>query len=423
MREAVNASKAKAAATRRRKATEVQPAEADPVARVLVDLPLAHLDKPFDYLVPTAMAEQGGGRRPGEGPVRRPGRRRVPGRAPQRLRPHRPAGAAAPRRQRRARPQPRRSPRCRPRSPSGTPAPAPTCSGSRSRRGTPPPRRSRHPRRRPRASTRPPDEAAWADHEHGPAFLQHLADGGAPRAVWSAAPATDWPLLLAHAAAAAYASGRGALLCVPDKKDLDRLDAALTAGARRGPPRRRSPPTAAPPPATATSSPSAAGARRIVAGTRAAQLRPGPRPRPGRDLGRRRRPARRAARAVPPHPRDAPAARRAGRDRRPGRRVRPHRRGGVPAPLRLGPRDRATPRGGPRAGVGQRRRRLGAGAATRPERPRRAACRRRRPGRSATASSPARCWCRRPGSATSPASPASAAAHPPAAACAPARSR
>ena len=27
-------------------------AEADPVARVLVDVPLAHLDRPFDYAVP-----------------------------------------------------------------------------------------------------------------------------------------------------------------------------------------------------------------------------------------------------------------------------------------------------------------------------------------------------------------------------------
>ncbi|MGA9746485.1 MAG: primosome assembly protein PriA, partial [Nocardioides sp.] len=30
----------------------VDPADARPVARVLVDVPLAHLDKPFDYLVP-----------------------------------------------------------------------------------------------------------------------------------------------------------------------------------------------------------------------------------------------------------------------------------------------------------------------------------------------------------------------------------
>jgi len=33
----------------------VPPAETLPVARVLVDVPLAHLDRPFDYLVPASM--------------------------------------------------------------------------------------------------------------------------------------------------------------------------------------------------------------------------------------------------------------------------------------------------------------------------------------------------------------------------------
>src|SRR5690242_20216350 len=32
-------------------------AEVDPVAQVLVDVPLAHLDRPFDYAVPATMAE------------------------------------------------------------------------------------------------------------------------------------------------------------------------------------------------------------------------------------------------------------------------------------------------------------------------------------------------------------------------------
>src|SRR5690349_404351 len=58
MREAVKASRAKAAATRRRKQTEAEPAATDHVAHVLVDLPLAHLDRPFDYLVPATMDAQ-----------------------------------------------------------------------------------------------------------------------------------------------------------------------------------------------------------------------------------------------------------------------------------------------------------------------------------------------------------------------------
>ena len=57
LRAAVDDAKAKAAATRRRTAAQWQPAETDPVARVLVDIALAHLDRPFDYAVPTAMAE------------------------------------------------------------------------------------------------------------------------------------------------------------------------------------------------------------------------------------------------------------------------------------------------------------------------------------------------------------------------------
>jgi len=72
-------------------------------------------------------------------------------------------------------------------------------------------------------------EAAWAAHGPAAAFLGHLAGGGAPRAVWSAAPGTDWPRLVAQAVAATVASGRGALVVVPDGKDVTRVDAALTA--------------------------------------------------------------------------------------------------------------------------------------------------------------------------------------------------
>ncbi len=56
MREVVKASRARSAATRRRAAARDEISEIDPVARVLVDLPLAHLDRPFDYAVPAAMA-------------------------------------------------------------------------------------------------------------------------------------------------------------------------------------------------------------------------------------------------------------------------------------------------------------------------------------------------------------------------------
>jgi primosomal protein N' (replication factor Y) len=68
---------------------------------------------------------------------------------------------------------------------------------------------------------------AWSAYAGGEAFVQHLADGEGPRSVWSAVPGRDWAQALAQAAAATYASGRGALLCVPDHKDVARVDRAL----------------------------------------------------------------------------------------------------------------------------------------------------------------------------------------------------
>ncbi|MCB0908495.1 MAG: hypothetical protein KDB63_15400, partial [Nocardioidaceae bacterium] len=54
LRAAVRGSRARAGAS----ATKPVPlAETDPVARVLVDVALAHLDRPFDYGVPATMAD------------------------------------------------------------------------------------------------------------------------------------------------------------------------------------------------------------------------------------------------------------------------------------------------------------------------------------------------------------------------------
>jgi primosomal protein N' (replication factor Y) len=46
--------------------------------------------------------------------------------------------------------------------------------------------------------------------------------------VWAALPGDDWAARLAEAVRAAYDAGRGAIVVVPDSRDLDRLDAALT---------------------------------------------------------------------------------------------------------------------------------------------------------------------------------------------------
>jgi len=67
----------------------------------------------------------------------------------------------------------------------------------------------------------------WARYASGGAFLAALADGRAPRAVWSALPGPRWPEEIARAAAATAAGGRGTLIVVPDGRDLDQVDAAL----------------------------------------------------------------------------------------------------------------------------------------------------------------------------------------------------
>ncbi len=73
-------------------------------------------------------------------------------------------------------------------------------------------------------------ETDWAGYRNGPAFVRHLRDGGSPRAVFNPlqgfGPAA-WPHLLATAVAAVRASGRGAVVVVPDYRDLDLLEKAL----------------------------------------------------------------------------------------------------------------------------------------------------------------------------------------------------
>ena len=207
VRARARAAKEQAAGARRRRRRSTRPPSC-PVARVLVDVPLAHLDRPFDYLVPGQAARAGRGRDPGQGPVRRPGRRRLRPRAGRAQRPRGPAGAAAPGGQRRAGAVARRSPGSPSWSPPATPAPAPTCCGWRSRAGTPPPRSSESaPRPRGRARRWPRPSGPGPALRRGSGLRRAGSrEGGAPRAVWSALPGDAWPTLLAQAAAATYSS-------------------------------------------------------------------------------------------------------------------------------------------------------------------------------------------------------------------------
>ncbi|HEY1488640.1 MAG TPA: primosomal protein N' [Micromonosporaceae bacterium] len=68
----------------------------------------------------------------------------------------------------------------------------------------------------------------WRPYPHGPAFLHALSTARAARAVWSARPGEDWPARIAEAVVATLHGGRGALVVVADARDLDRVDAALS---------------------------------------------------------------------------------------------------------------------------------------------------------------------------------------------------
>ncbi|MEU6164136.1 primosomal protein N' [Streptomyces tanashiensis] len=94
-----------------------------------------------------------------------------------------------------------------------------------------PPRSARaegRPSPAPQPPPRAPEPGSWTRYERGPAFLDSLARGGAPRAVWTALPGPHWAEEIARAVAATLASGRGALVVVPDGRAAGRVDAALT---------------------------------------------------------------------------------------------------------------------------------------------------------------------------------------------------
>ena len=266
----------RARAPRRRSPAAQAPAAHLPVARILVDVPLAHLDRPFDYLVPERLAESavpgcrvrvrfagqlvGGylldraavseheGRLAALERVVSPERVLTPeiaalarevadryaGTMADVLRlaiPPRHAGVETAGRPRAANAQGNRDvpgPPL-PQGPGSGPAERDAASApDSSANGVPGPQPAR------RAASVAggggpvrPEAGPWARYQQGPAFLTALADGRAPRAVWTALPGQDWPEEIARAAGTAAATGRGALIVVPDARDLSLVDAAL----------------------------------------------------------------------------------------------------------------------------------------------------------------------------------------------------
>lgn len=224
----LRASVRKSRATTKARRPEAVLAAVDPVARVLVDLPLAHLDRPFDYAVPETMADQAV---PGARVKVRFAGQDVDGFVLERAPASDHDGRLTPLR-RVVSPEPVLLPEIA--QLSGRIAER--YAGSRAdvlRLAVPP----RHATAEGKPSVPAPAvgadlaaaQAAWAEHELAEAFLAHLAEGGSPRAVWSAAPGADWPTLVAQAAAVTYGGGRGVLVCTPDHKDAERVSAALTA--------------------------------------------------------------------------------------------------------------------------------------------------------------------------------------------------
>jgi primosomal protein N' (replication factor Y) len=217
-----------ARAERARTGRRGPPAEQLPVARIAVDVPLAHLDRPFDYLVPQRLAAAAvpgcrvrvrfAGQLTGGYLLERAAVSEHPGRLAYLERVVSPEPVLSPEIAALAREV---ADRCAgtladvlrlaipPRHAGAEAAPSGIGDG-------PPP--GRPPR---------PAPGPWVRYPAGQAFLAALADGRAPRAVWSALPGPLWPEEIAVAAAAAGSAGRGTLIVVPDARDLSLVDGTL----------------------------------------------------------------------------------------------------------------------------------------------------------------------------------------------------
>jgi primosomal protein N' (replication factor Y) len=193
-----------------------------PVARVAVDTGVPHLDRPFDYAVPASMAAAEAGCRV---------RVRFSGRLADGVVLERSATTGH---------EGRLAPLTALVSPEQVLTPevarlarvlADRSAGTLSDvlRLALPPRHARveaEPPGEPAAAPAAPDAGSWDRYPAGPSYLAALASG-APRAVWTALPGPTWPQELAAAVQACAAGGRGAVVVLPDHRDVERLSTAL----------------------------------------------------------------------------------------------------------------------------------------------------------------------------------------------------
>ncbi|HNO39862.1 MAG TPA: primosomal protein N', partial [Marmoricola sp.] len=191
----------------------------DPIAQVLVDLPLAHLDRVFDYRVPAALDEPA---QPGvRVKVRFAGRQvsgfilnRVPDSEQQRLQPLLKVVSA--------------EPVLTPEVATLAEAVAQRYVGTRAdvlRLAIPP----RHARVEAEPGKDPVAPSGWRalseEWQHYQGFQPLLH--GPHRAVLTVAPGDDWTHVLTASIAATAACGKGVIICVPDGRDVNRLDQAM----------------------------------------------------------------------------------------------------------------------------------------------------------------------------------------------------
>ncbi|WP_116049194.1 primosomal protein N' [Amycolatopsis palatopharyngis] len=246
------------------------PAGSAPIARIVVDVPLAHLDRTFDYQVPAdldAAAVAGCRVR-----VRFAGQL-VDGFLLERADTTEHKGNLA------------YLERVTSSEPVLTPALAALARAVADRYGGTlidvlrlaiPPRHAKaegEPAREPAPRPDHPEVTGWQRYPRGPALAEALRVGRPAHAVWQALPGEDWPARLAELAATVAAAGRGVVLVVPDHRDLNRLheacverigaDATISLSAGLGPAERYRRWLAV-----------QRGSARVVVGTRAAMFAP-----------------------------------------------------------------------------------------------------------------------------------------------------
>jgi primosomal protein N' (replication factor Y) len=208
-----------------------QPAELLPVARVAVDSPLPHLDRPFDYLVPAEFDETV---RPGSRVRVRFAGRLIDGWVLQRLEASEHDGRLS---------YLERGVGDEPVLTTETAALFRTVADRWAGtfadvlRLAVPPRHARAESAVAVEAAAPPPAPSpdgWARYRAGASFLGAVQAGRAVRAVWNAVPGEDWPARIAEVVQATLAGGRGVLVVVPDGRDVGRVDAALQAVLGKG---------------------------------------------------------------------------------------------------------------------------------------------------------------------------------------------